>query len=114
MICSPQQHHAYISLLACKNLDVLSGGLTEQVGAGFNCSSVQVYFTTYSVAGGLYIISFSLISVSVDPTDDIDFIKYQCLTHFLRILCSFHIYDFLCVLSVTFTPVRFQEKIGNG
>ena len=68
------------------------------------------------MAGGLYIISFSLISVSVDPTDDIDFIKYQCLTHFLRILCSFHINDFLCVtvLSVIFTPVRFQEKIGNG
>ena len=44
MICSPQQHHAYISHLACKNVDVLSGGMTEQVGAGFNCSSVQVYF----------------------------------------------------------------------
>ena len=37
----------------------------------------------------IYIISFSLISVSVDPTDDIDFIRYQCLTHFL--LSSFHI-----------------------
>ena len=24
------------------------------------------------------------------------------------------IYDFLCVLSVNLTPVRFQEKIGNG